>query len=163
LKPSVQSSGTGTTVALTGPPSPSASASTGGYRRASVSMTSGAYSLSQNRRSRPGSQVRITTGPRVTRRTSRRPARRSPHWCTLKVVIAASKQPSGNGRSSAVASTAAGSPAGRCARIDTDGSTGVTWRSAGSYEPAPAPTFSTVRAAPSAWLIRAAIRASGRR
>ena len=54
-------------------------------------MTSGAYSVSQNRRSRAGSQVRITTGPRVTRRTSRRPARRSLHWCTLKVVIAASK------------------------------------------------------------------------
>ena len=112
-----------------------------------VSMTSGTYSASQNRRSRPGSQVKITTGPRATRRTSRRPARRLPHWCTLKVVIAASKALSGNGRASAAAFTAAASPAGRCARIDADGSTGVTWRSAGSYEPAPAPTFSTVRRA----------------
>jgi hypothetical protein len=70
-------------------------------RRAAVSMTWGAYLLSQNRRSWPGSQVKITTGPRVTRRTSRRPARRSLHWCTLKVVIAASNEPSANGRSSA--------------------------------------------------------------
>ena len=60
-----------------------------------------------------------------------------------------------------MASTASASPAGRCARIDADGSTGVTSRPAGLYEPAPAPTFSTVRAAPSASPIRAAIRASG--
>jgi hypothetical protein len=53
------------------------------------------------------------------------------------VVIAASKASSSNGRFSAVASTAAASWAGRFARIDADGSTGVTSRSAGSYEPAP--------------------------
>jgi hypothetical protein len=95
-------------------------------------MTSGAYSVSQNWRSRAGSPVRMTTGPQVTRRSSRRPACRSAHWCTLNVVIAASKLPSAKGSCSAVASTAGASPGGRCARIDADGSTGVTWRSAGS-------------------------------
>ncbi len=37
--------------------------------------------------------------------------------------------------------------AGRCARISIDGSTATTWRPGGSYEPVPAPTFRTLRAA----------------
>ena len=50
---------------------------------------------------------------------------------------------------------------GRCDRIDADGSTAVTSRPSGSYEPAPAPTFSTVRADPSDSSMRAAILGSG--
>ncbi len=45
---------------------------------------------------------------------------------------------------------------GRCARITADGSTGTTSRSGDSYEPAPAPTFTTLRASPSARSIAAA-------
>ena len=41
-------------------------------------------------------------------------------------------------------------PGGRCARIVALGSTASTHRSSGSYEPAPAPTFTTVRASPRA-------------
>lgn len=43
-----------------------------------------------------------------------------------------------------------------------DGSTATTRRSPGSYEPVPAPTFTTLAAAPSARLIRAEILGSGR-
>ena len=79
------------------------------------------------------------------------------------MAIAASNAPSSNGRRSAVASTAGRSRRERCARIAAEGSTATTGRSSGSYEPAPAPTFTTVRAAPSAAWTRAAIRGSGRR
>jgi hypothetical protein len=79
------------------------------------------------------------------------------------VVIAASKELSSNGSSSARASTTGAAPGGRCARITADGSTAVTSRSGGSYEPAPAPTFSTDRASPSAARMRAARRGSSRR
>jgi hypothetical protein len=74
----------------------------------------------------------MTIGPRVTRRTSRSPAVRLGHWWTLKVVMAASNESAGNGRSAAVASTAGARSGGRWARIDADGSTGVTCRPAGS-------------------------------
>jgi hypothetical protein len=46
--------------------------------------------------------------------------------------IAASKEPSGKGRTSAEASTPGAAPGGRCARITVDGSTAVTSRSDGS-------------------------------
>jgi hypothetical protein len=49
------------------------------------------------------------------------------------------------------------------ARMTADGSTAVTSRSRGSYEPLPAPTLSTVRAPPSAPWITAAIRGSSPR
>lgn len=42
-----------------------------------------------------------------------------------------------------------------------EGSTGVTLRAIGSYEPAPAPMFRTLRAGPSATCSRAVIRGSG--
>jgi hypothetical protein len=54
-------------------------------------------------------------------------------------------------------------PAGRWARMTADGSTAVTSRSDGSYDPVPAPTLTTVRASPSAAQIRAAIRGSAGR
>src|ERR1700733_7418964 len=47
--------------------------------------------------------------------------------------------------------------------MTADGSTAVTSLSGGSEEPVPAPTFSTVRASPSAAQICAAIRGSVRR
>src|SRR6267378_4202298 len=54
-------------------------------------------------------------------------------------------------------------PGRRWRSIAADGSTATTGRSAGSYEPAPAPTFTTLAAAPSASAMAAAIRGSGRR
>jgi len=45
----------------------------------------------------------------------------------------------------------------------SDGSTAVTALSFGSYEPAPPPTLTTLRASPSAALIFAAMRGSGLR
>jgi hypothetical protein len=74
----------------------------------------------------------MAIGPRVTRRSSFSPAHRSFHWWTLNVLIAPSNARSGNGSFSATASIAGGRSAGRCARIDADGSTAVTARSAGS-------------------------------
>jgi hypothetical protein len=47
--------------------------------------------------------------------------------------------------------------------MTADGSTAVTSRSDGSYDPVPAPTLTTVRASPSAAQIRAAIRGSAGR
>ena len=79
------------------------------------------------------------------------------------MAIAASNAPSANGSASARASMHGAAPGGRCARITADGSTAVTSRSRGSYAPAPAPTFSTVRASPSAAWIAAAIRGSSPR
>ena len=110
---------------------------------------------------RSGSQLSRRIGPRVTRRISFSPAFRSDHWWMVKVARAASKWAAGNGRFSAMASTAAVKRAGLCARIDADGSIAVTCRSAGSYEPAPAPTLITVRASPKARLIKATMRGSG--
>lgn len=105
----------------------------------------------------------MTTGPRVTRRISRRPARTSDHWWTLNSVIAASNSPSAKGRCSARASIARASWDGRCARIDTEGSMAVTVRAALSYDPAPAPMLRTVRDSPRASAMNRAIRSSGRR
>jgi len=78
-------------------------------------------------------------------------------------AIAASKDWSSNGRLSAAAATHRDAPAGRCARMTADGSTAVTSRSGGSWEPVPAPTFRIVRASPSAAQTCAAILGSVRR
>src|SRR6185437_14430223 len=78
-------------------------------------------------------------------------------------AIAASKDWSWNGRLSAAAAMHGAAPAGRCARMTADGSAAVTSRPGGSYEPVPAPTFSTVRASPSAAQTCAAILGSVRR
>jgi hypothetical protein len=51
----------------------------------------------------------------------------------------------------------------RCAIITSLGSIGITRRSRGSYDPAPAPTFTTVRASPRAAWMSAAMRGSSRR
>src|SRR5579872_2750703 len=77
--------------------------------------------------------------------------------------MAASKDWSSNGSASAMAATHGAAPAGRCARMSADGSTAVRARSGGSYDPVPAPTFTTVRASPSASQTCAAIRGSVRR
>ena len=79
-----------------------------------------------------GSQVRITTGPRDTRRISASPAAGSRHWWIDRVLMAAANAPSGKGRASAQASTAGGRCGGRWARMAAEGSTGVTARSVGS-------------------------------
>jgi len=73
------------------------------------------------------------------------------------------KAPVSNGSSSALACTTGAASGGRWAIITSDGSTATTSRSCGSYDPAPAPTFTTVRASPSATRMRAAIRGSSRR
>ena len=54
-------------------------------------------------------------------------------------------------------------PRGRWPIITSEGSTAVTSRSVGSYGPVPAPTFTTVRASPSAARILAPMRGSSRR
>ncbi|MBE1583406.1 hypothetical protein H4W80_001664 [Nonomuraea angiospora] len=110
----------------------------------------------------------MTTGPWETRRSSRRPCSVSLPWWTVTVAMAASKLSSSKGRRSATASRAGARWRGRWARIAAEGSTATTWRSSGSYEPAPAPTLMTVRAWPSAaWTraawTRAAMRGSVRR
>src|SRR4051812_25103356 len=79
------------------------------------------------------------------------------------MAVAASALSSGRGSASARASIACEAPAGRCARIISDGSMAITSRSGDSYEPAPAPTFATVRASPSARSMAAAMRGSVRR
>src|SRR4051794_19062820 len=112
-----------------------------GYRDASVSMTSGAYSVNQDRCRAAGSQVRITTGPRVTRRTSRSPAARSGHWWRVNDGSGAWKLRSSKGGFWGGAPPAGVNHSGRCARMDPLGSTAVTRAVVGSYEPAPAPTF----------------------
>ena len=56
---------------------------------------------------------------------------------------------------SADARIAGASAGGRCAAITSLGSMATTWRSRGSYEPVPAPTFTTVPASPSAAWMRA--------
>ena len=100
-------------------------------------------------------------GPRVTRRISLSPADRSCHWWIVNVAMDASKEASGNGRASAGASIAAGRCEGRCDLIVADGSTAVTCLSTGSYDPAPAPTLSTVSASLRYDRITASIRGSG--
>ena len=77
--------------------------------------------------------------------------------------MAASTAPSRSGRSSAKARIAGTRERGRCAAMTSLGSTAITWRSSGSYEPAPAPTLTTVRASPRADMIRARRRGSSRR
>jgi len=69
--------------------------------------------------------------------------------------MAASTDASRNGNDAAVARSAGASDAGRCAAMTSLGSTAITWRSVGSYEPAPAPTLTTVRESPSAARMRA--------
>ena len=61
----------------------------------------------------------------------------------------------------AVTSKAGANFGGRWARIEADGSIAVTRRSVGSYDPAPAPTLSTVLAEPKARLMYAAMAGSG--
>ncbi len=77
--------------------------------------------------------------------------------------MAASQQSFSSGSSSARPRTTRAAPGGRWAIITSDGSTAITSRSRGSYEPVPAPTFTTDRASPSAATIAAAIRGSSRR
>ena len=67
------------------------------------------------------------------------------------------------GQLDAQVGTAFAAAAGRLRIISSDGSTAVTSRSTGSYDPVPAPTFSTLRASPSAVWIIAAMRGSGLR
>src|SRR5258708_1905861 len=57
----------------------------------------------------------------------------------VETAIAASKDWSSNGRLSAAAATRGAAPAGRCARMSADGSTAVTSRPGGSWEPVPSP------------------------
>jgi putative transcriptional regulator len=64
---------------------------------------------------------------------------------------------------SAYASMAAPRCGGRRSRIVADGSTAVTCRSVGSYEPVPAPILRTLCASPSAAWTNAAIRGSATR
>ena len=106
--------------------------------------------------------MKVTTTMRrvATRRISRSPASTSVQWWIVMTAMAASKESSGNGRCSAAASTAGPAPAGRWPIITADGSTAVTSRSRGSYEPVPAPTLTTVRASPSAARIGSAGRGS---
>ncbi len=109
-----------------------------------------------------GSHVTTTCRP-ATRRISASPAAASGQWCTVSTASAASNAPSPNGNAPATPRTTAAAPGARCPIIVSDGSTATTARSAGSYDPAPAPTFTTVRASPSARRITAAHRGSGRR
>ena len=100
---------------------------------------------------------------RATRAISASPRSTSAQCCMVMTAIAASAVPSASGRLSATPSTARGSAGSRCRAIAVDGSTGITGRSAGSYEPVPTPTFTTVLASPSASCSAAAIRGSARR
>ncbi len=80
----------------------------------------------------------------------------------MSTASAASQAPSASGIRSAVACAAGALPGGRWAIIAADGSTARTvW--GGSYEPAPAPTFTTVAASASAAQICAWMRESARR
>src|SRR5262245_53766778 len=105
----------------------------------------------------------MTTASRATRASSARPRDRSRQWCTVSTAMAASNAPSRKGRRSAVAWTTGARPAGRWWIIVHAGSTATTRRSAGSYDPVPAPTFTTDVAEPRAESMAAAIRGSGRR
>jgi len=81
----------------------------------------------------------------------------------VSTASAASKLSSGNGNASATACTAGAAPSGRWAIMTSDGSTATTRRPFGSYEPVPAPTFTTLVAPARADSSCAAIRGSGRR
>lgn len=75
----------------------------------------------------------------------------------------ASNASSPNGRASADAWMTGAAEEGRLRIISAEGSTAVTSRSGGSYEPAPAPTLRTLRALPRTSSIAAAMRESGLR
>jgi len=77
--------------------------------------------------------------------------------------MAASNAPSAKGNRSAQACTAGAEPAGRWWIITGEGSTATTRRPLGSYDPVPAPTFTTERASARARAIWAPRRGSGRR
>jgi hypothetical protein len=81
----------------------------------------------------------------------------------LSTAIAAPKERSANGSASAIARTAGAACSGRWAAMTADGSTAPTGRSRGSYDPVPAPTFSTLSAPPIAAASAAAILGSSRR
>jgi len=67
----------------------------------------------------------------------------------VKIAMAASIEASSKGNASAAALIAGtASVNDRRARIAAEGSTASTHRSAGSYDPAPAPTLTTLRPAP---------------
>ena len=66
------------------------------------------------------------------------------------IASAASNESSANGSASATPSTAGGRVGWRWAIITGEGSTADDAGSGGSYDPAPAPTLTTVRASPSA-------------
>ena len=161
----MQSAGTGTVSTVTDPPgvlSPATTRSTVA-RPASAAAIPGRWSaISQNRAMTSGSQVRTTCRGAI-RRSSASPAPASGQWCTVRTASAASAASSATGSASALARTAGAAPAGRCASMLGDGSIASTRRPGGSYEPAPAPTFTTVRAVPRAASMRSAIRGSGRR
>jgi hypothetical protein len=66
------------------------------------------------------------------------------------IAIAASTLSSRSGSAPALARIAGARPDGRWAAITSLGSMATTYRSLGSYDPAPAPTLITVRASPNA-------------
>ena len=104
-----------------------------------------------------------TTRRRATRSSSASPAAGSSQWCTVSSARAASAEPSASGNASARPSIAAGTSGGRWSRMTADGSTAITSMSRGSYEPLPAPTFTTDWASPSAARTAVWMRVSGRR
>ncbi len=73
--------------------------------------------------------------------------------------MAASNAPSAKGRADALARTFRAP--GCWSSMTREGSTATTSASAGSYEPVPAPTLTTVRAPPRPSRISAASRGSG--
>ena len=81
------------------------------------------YSLQPELLQRVGVEVGITTGPRLTRRSSRRPRSGSRHWWMVTVAIAASKLSSSNGSALGRRVDRRGQRGGRCARIAAEGST----------------------------------------
>ena len=86
---------------------------------------------------------------------------RSALWCTVRTASAAAKASSRKGRCVADACTGAGAclpDVGEC--MANEGSTATTEQSMGSYDPAPAPTFTTVAASPRA--SRTAVAKHGR-
>jgi hypothetical protein len=81
----------------------------------------------------------------------------------VKMAIAASTLLSSSGSVSATPCSAGAARSGRLAIISEEGSTAITSRSRGSYEPVPAPMLTTLRASPSAAQILASMRGSARR
>ena len=107
--------------------------------------------------------MKTTIRRRTTRCSSPSARGTSRQWWTVLTARAASWLCSGSGKASALAWMTGAAPGGRWAIIVADGSTASTSRSAGSYEPVPAPTFNTDRASPSASRISAASLGSGLR